>query len=407
MTGKAKTIPSFNNEWILLLRVPFGDESLGYNQGMTSDEMEPPVWVDTPAALKSMCDDLSQRTCIAVDTESNSLFAFQERVCLIQFSSIDKDYLVDPITLTDLSPLAPIFASPDIEKVFHAAEYDLICLKRDYHFQFNNIFDTMLAARILSYTAFGLGSILKEKFGLEMDKRFQKADWTKRPMPSAMLAYARLDTHYLIELKSILQKELANRELEGLAAEDFTRISRVNGIVQEADPDAFWKIPGAHDLDSEKAAVLRELFNLRNREARRRDTPAFKVFHNDLLIKLAEMCPQSIADLSECGVNSRMSRRMGTEILQAVKKGMQSDPLYPPKVKKCDQVLKTRIEALKTWRKVTAEQYKVESDVILPKDLMITIAEKQPSNIQELSELMRFFPWRFSNFGEKILSVIH
>ena len=132
-------------------------------------------------------------------------------MCLIQFSTPDNDYLIDTIALSDLSQLAPIFGSPEIVKVFHAAEYDLICLKRDYHFQFNNIFDTMLAARILSYPAFGLGSIFKEKFGLEMDKRYQKADWAKRPMSAEMLSYARLDTHYLIELRDILQKELTSQ----------------------------------------------------------------------------------------------------------------------------------------------------------------------------------------------------
>jgi ribonuclease D len=374
---------------------------------MTSVDLEPPVWVDTPTSLKSMCDDMLQRTCVAVDTESNSLYAFQERVCLIQFSTPDRDYLVDPISLSDLKPLAPIFASPEIVKVFHAAEYDLICLKRDYHFQFNNIFDTMLAARILSYPAFGLGAILKEKFGLEMDKRFQKADWAKRPMPPEMLSYARMDTHYLIDLKNILQKELADRNLVGLAAEDFTRISKVNGIVQEVDPEAFWKIQGAHDLNPEQASVLRELFELRNKEARRRDQPPFKVFHNDLLLKIAEVRPQTPGDLSDCGINVRMARRIGMEILQAVKKGMQSEPIFPPKTRKCDQELKSRIEALKAWRKDTAAQYKVESDVILPRELLITIAEKQPATLEELSELMQFFPWRYGNFGEKILSVLH
>ncbi len=374
---------------------------------MISVDFEPPVWVDTPTSLNSMCDDMLQETCIAVDTESNSLFAFQERVCLIQFSTLDQDYLVDPLSLPDLSPLSPIFASPGMVKVFHASEYDLICLKRDYHFQFNNIFDTMLAARILSYPAFGLGSILKDKFGLEMDKRFQKADWAKRPMSPEMLSYARLDTHYLIDLKKILEKELTDRNLVGLAAEDFTRISKVNGIVQESDAEAFWKIQGAHDLDPGQAAVLRELYFLRNKEARRRDQPAFKVFHNDLLLKIAERCPLVPGELADCGVNARMSRRIGAEILQAVKKGMQADPIHPPKTRKCDQDLKSRIDALKSWRKVTAAQFNVESDVILPRDLLITIAERQPATKDELSELMRFFPWRYSNFGEKILSVLH
>jgi ribonuclease D len=178
--------------------------SIGYNQGMSDLELPAPIWIDSPDALFRMCNELLKEEKVAVDTESNSLHAYQERVCLIQFSNLHTDYLIDPLAITDLSPLAPIFSSPEIVKVFHAAEYDLICLKRDYHFQFQNIFDTMLAARILSYPAFGLGSILENKFGIVLDKRYQKADWAKRPMSAAMLSYARMDTHFLVNLMDMM-----------------------------------------------------------------------------------------------------------------------------------------------------------------------------------------------------------
>ena len=119
-----------------------------------------PIWIDHPAALVRLADVLLRQTVIAVDTESNSLFAYQEQVCLIQFSTDTNDYLVDPLVLADLSPLGPVFANPTIEKVFHAAEYDVICLKRDFGFEFNNLFDTMLAARILGRSGLGLGTTL-------------------------------------------------------------------------------------------------------------------------------------------------------------------------------------------------------------------------------------------------------
>ena len=385
-----------------LRRIP-----LGYNQDMSNLELETPIWVDTPNALVRMCDELLKEKNVAVDTESNSLHAYQERVCLIQFSNLHTDYLVDPLAITDLSPLAPIFSSPDIVKVFHAAEYDLICLKRDYHFHFQNIFDTMLAARILSYTAFGLGSILENKFGIVMDKRYQKADWAKRPMSAAMLSYARMDTHFLVDLMDIMVKELAAKQLEGLALEDFNRISRVNGISQDSELDSFWKIAGAHYLNPKQAAVLRELALFRNKEARRRDQPAFKVFHNELLLQIADVCPQSREGLQNCGINNNTITRYGNELLAAVKIGLQTEPLFPPKVRKCDQELKARIENLKSWRKQTAAQYKVESDVILPRDLLVSIAEKQPASMNELSELMHYFPWRFHQFGSMILSVFN
>ncbi len=116
---------------------------------MVSDDQTLPVLITRPGPLKDLAADLSRQSLVAVDTESNSLHAYREQVCLIQFSTEETDYLVDPLALDDLSSLGPIFANPDIEKIFHAAEYDLICLKRDFGFQFANLFDTMVAASIL------------------------------------------------------------------------------------------------------------------------------------------------------------------------------------------------------------------------------------------------------------------
>ncbi len=374
---------------------------------MNPVEMGPPIWVDTPVALQNMCTALLKEKSVAVDTESNSLHAYQERVCLIQFSLPNADYLVDPLAIKNLSAMAPIFSAPNIVKVFHAAEYDLICLKRDYQFNFVNIFDTMLAARILSYSAYGLGSILEDKFGIFMDKRYQKADWAKRPMPPAMLSYARMDTHYLVDLMEIMQQELREKKLEGLAEEDFTRISKVNGSAAEPDEDAFWKITGAHYLDPSQAAVLKELAAFRDKEARRRDQPPFKVFHNKMLLQIAENRPQSSDELMEAGVSNKMVKRYGSELLTAVKAGIQSEPVYPPKIRKYDKELKSRIDAMKVWRKKTASEFKVESDVILPREMVCAIAEKMPTNLDELSKLMYCFPWRYKHFGSSILSVIN
>ena len=144
-----------------------------------------------------------------MNTESNSLHAYRERVCLIQFSTPATDYLLDPLALPDLSPLTPIFANPKIEKVFHAIEYDIICLKRDFGFEVANIFDTMQATRILGEKQVGLDAILAAKLGIVINKKYQKADWADRPLSPEMLNYARLDTHYLLPLRDILHAELA------------------------------------------------------------------------------------------------------------------------------------------------------------------------------------------------------
>ncbi len=188
---------------------------------MTQKTLAQPIYVDTPSTLNILLKDLSSEAIIAIDTESNSLHAYKEQVCLIQFSTPSQDYLLDPLALPNIDALSPLFENPEIEKIFHAAEYDLICLKRDFGFRFVNIFDTMIAARILGYKKVGLGNLLEQKFNVKVNKKFQKADWGKRPLTNDMLSYARLDTHYLIELRGIFKGELEKTKKWDLAKEDF------------------------------------------------------------------------------------------------------------------------------------------------------------------------------------------
>src|SRR5690349_333581 len=179
---------------------------------MTS-QLRSPVMVSSSRALSELARRLQDETLIAVDTESNSLFAYREQFCLIQISTRTEDWVVDPLALHDLSPFAPLFADPNIEKVFHAAEYDLMCMKRDFGFTFANLFDTMLSARMLGRKVIGLGNMLEEFFGIQVDKRYQRADWSIRPIPMEQLRYAQQDTHYLPALHDILVTQLTEGAL--------------------------------------------------------------------------------------------------------------------------------------------------------------------------------------------------
>ena len=186
-----------------------------------------PIWIATPDGLREMINTIASEPLLAIDTESNSLYAYREQVCLLQVSSPQADYLVDTLALTDLSALGPLFANSLQQKIFHAAEYDILCLKRDYNFTFKNVFDTMIAARILSYPQVGLGNLLSASFGIELEKKYQRADWGKRPLPEAMLDYARMDTRYLFELRARLEGELKEQGLWELALEDFSLVCKV------------------------------------------------------------------------------------------------------------------------------------------------------------------------------------
>jgi len=354
-----------------------------------------------------MVDQLSNEPILAVDTESNSLYAYQEQVCLIQFSTPKDDFLVDPLALEDLSPLEPLFADKQIEKIFHAAEYDLITLKRDFGFDFENLFDTMQAARILGWEEIGLGSILKSEFDVELNKRFQRANWGKRPIAPDMLAYARLDTHYLIPLRYRMKSELKGNGRWPLAEEDFSRLRFVNGRDPQTIPEPCWRVRGAYDLTPQQAAVLLELCHYRTKVAKRIDRPLFKVIGDQTLLAVAEASPRTRSELQEVPqVSSKQFQRHADGLLRAVERGSQAEPVHPPRTPRPDERYLARVEALRSWRKSTAHKMHVKSDVVLPRDLLNTITARDPSDMSELAEIMVQVPWRLDHFGEQILDTL-
>ena len=148
--------------------------------------------VTTQKDLCRVVEELNQEVVIGVDTEANSLHAYQERVCLIQISTSQADFIVDPILLEDLTKLKSVFENNKIEKVFHAAEYDLMGLWRDYGWKVTGLFDTMIAARFLGWNNLSLASILWEKYSVRVDKKFQLSNWAERPLIKEQLFYAQL-----------------------------------------------------------------------------------------------------------------------------------------------------------------------------------------------------------------------
>jgi ribonuclease D len=350
---------------------------------------------------------LQAQPIIAVDTESNSLFAYRERVCLIQFSIPDRDYLVDPLAIKELSSLGEVFANPEIEKVFHAAEYDLLVMKRDFDFRFANLFDTMVAARILGWEKVGLGNLLEAEFGVRLEKKFQKRDWGKRPLPRAMLNYASMDTHYLIRLRNILRDELNRMNRLTLAMEDFQRLSQLDGNGPTPKPTNIWRMNGSRDLSPQQATILQMLADYRQRRAEKINKPLFKVIDDKTLVEIAAREPKTLQDLGKIrGMPESQVRRHGKAILAAVQLGATSEPTYRPKLVRLTDDHIERLEALKEWRKRAARKMGVESDVVLPRDLMFKIARENPRDHNTLATILRETPWRLERYGQKIQAVL-
>ena len=369
-----------------------------------SQHLSPPVWVAKQSDLDALVKKLSKQSSVAVDTESNSLHAYHEQVCLIQFSTPETDYLVDPLALDDISALGKIFADPNIEKIFHAAEYDLICLKRDFDFTVEHIFDTRWAVRVLGYARDGLDGLLREKFDVKVNKKYQKADWGKRPLSPEQINYARLDTHYLHPLKEMLEAELEAKGLLQLAREDFERASDVE--MPTAKPMLWERMANSHSFSSRELTILKELYETREQIAEKLERPPFKVMGDKQLFEIVRTPPEHLDELFGLGLSNRQVMRWGKAVLQAVERGQEAPLVKPQQAERPDEAFLSRLEALKTWRKETGRKMGVESDVVLPRPLMELIAEHAPENMTELSGLLEESPWRMARFGPQILKTV-
>jgi ribonuclease D len=374
---------------------------------MTS-QLRSPVMVSSARALNELARRLQDESLVAVDTESNSLFAYREQVCLIQFSTRAEDWVIDPLALHDLSPLAPLFADPNIEKVFHAAEYDIMCLKRDFGFTFANLFDTMLSARMLGRKAIGLGNMLEEFFSLRVDKRYQRADWSIRPIPMEQLRYAQQDTHFLPALHDILLAQLTEKGILPEAREVFVRLTEVAAASHTFDPDGYWRINTARDFTRRQMAILRELYLLRDDLARRRNRPPFKIFSDDTLVNTAKVAPHSLADLVGIpGLNQGQIERYGHALLDAVERGEKAKlPPRPDRGPRMDAATMARYDALRDWRKARAAERGVESDVIIPKEALWALARTPPQSLGDLDQIPGLGPWKRDKYGDELVRLL-
>lgn len=260
--------------------------------------MDSVIVVETASQFADFIEQVSNVPQIAIDTESNSFYAYFERICLLQVSTPESDYILDPLTLKDLGPLGRILENPKIEKIFHAASNDILGLKRDYQFQISNLFDTAIACKLLGYQQLGLARILEQHYGVVLDKKWQRHDWGKRPLKTEQLDYASLDTHFLIPLRHRLARELAAQDLWQTAQEAFAKAAAQELQERAFHPDAFLQIRGARSLDPTAKRILKALYLYRDREARRRDRAPFRVITDETLVRLAQEQPQTVGEFS-------------------------------------------------------------------------------------------------------------
>ena len=371
--------------------------------------MQPlPRLVDSPAELAAMVDALSGAPRLAIDTESNAFHAYRPRVCLIQIAAGGREWVLDTLAVPELGGLRDLLLSAHVEKILHAAEGDLLNLRRDFDAGMVNVFDTMLAARLLGYPRFGLADLLQQHFDITLDKRFQRHNWGARPIPVPALRYAGEDVRHLERLRDVLDHELETRGRADEAAEAFERVTRVTPEEREFEPESFWRIKAARDLAGPERAILRELHIFRDARARAQDRPPVKVMSDDALVALSKLAPADLPGLRRSGLSPLQVDRYGHGLLQAIRRGRRSPaPALPrPTGPRPDPRITLRYDALRAWRKARAAERGVDPEMVVSNASLRALARAHPRTPEDVAEIADLGPWKARAYAADLLETL-
>lgn len=368
-------------------------------------------YLDTAHAVAGFAAEIAGAPSIALDTEGASFHRFVDRVYLMQLSTRDATAIVDPLPTGDLSSLRPLVESPDVEIVFHDADYDLRLLRQDYGWATRHIFDTRIAAQLLGYKAFGLAALLELHFGISLDKKFQRADWSLRPLSDGMLQYASQDTMYLLALRDILHGELDAKGRLSWAKEEFTRLEQTQWSAEDSSQN-FLKLKGARDLKRRELAVLRELVPWRDGVAKELDRATFRVVSNDVLLEIARTQPTTRQALGVIkGMPRGVLEQRGEVVLACVTRAMALDEAELPKFPKAprwekDPEFDDRAARMRAVRDEVATRLELDPGVLCSREKLETIARRMPTTIDELYETPDLRRWQADLLGPGVLRAL-
>jgi len=371
-------------------------------------------YIKTPQALADAIAALSKEPRVAADTEAASFHRYRDRIFLIQLSSPTRTEIIDPLALADLSPVGTLLGNAAVEKIFHDADYDLRTLDRDYGFRARRLFDTRIAAQLAGEPAVGLAALLEKYVGVKLAKEHQKADWSRRPLPAPMLAYAAADTEHLPALREALRARLLALGRLAWAEEEFTRLEDLRWTGTAEGEDAFLRIKGAKTLPQRQLAALRELHAWRESVAAEQDRATFRIIGNDALLAVAKALPRAAADLRGIvGLPDSLASRHGTALVGAVQRALALPERELPRVERTprqprDPAVEARVERLKAARNRVAAELGLDPGILAARSSLEAVARAQPlptdrAGLARGGELRR---WQVEALGDALLGAL-
>ncbi|MEQ1689834.1 MAG: ribonuclease D [Gemmatimonas sp.] len=370
-----------------------------------------PLYLDTADAVDRFLADLTGVNAIALDTEGASFHRFVDRVYLLQLSTEHHEAVIDPLPIGIPARLGALLEDRAVEVILHDADYDLRLLHQDYGWRVTNLFDTRVASQLLGLRSFGLAALLEQYFGLKLDKKHQRADWSMRPLTADMLDYAAQDTRHLLGLREKLRNELEQKGRWHWALEEFRRAEGTRWDDEEPDM-GFLRLKGSRDLTRRELARLRELAKWRDSIAAELDRATFRVAGNDVLLDLARLAPTAREGLfSVKGFPRGMSDARAQEALQAIARGnavAEADLPRFPKAQRWDKDAEfdDRVARLKTVRDAVAGELDLDPGVLCSRDRMEAVARKNPRHVDELNDIPELRRWQAEVLGPRFVKAL-
>jgi ribonuclease D len=369
--------------------------------------------IETIPELERVADELAGEPLVAADTEAAGYHRYQDRLCLLQLSTREHTWIVDTVALGSLNPIADAFESPDVEVVFHDADYDLRLLDRDFDVQVRGLFDTKIAARFVGEKSFGLASLLDGELGVTLEKKHQRADWAKRPLTPELLEYAAMDTRYLPQLRDRLRKRLEELGRMQWAEEEFLIQEQARWTPPDDEGNAYLRLKKTRDLDRSSMAALRELYEWRESVAARRDVAAFRVLGNDVLVETARRLPRDAQSLGSVpGLSAANVRRWGDALLAAVERARslpESELPERPRLQRRpqrDPDQDARVERLMAARDREAERLGLERGFLMARAQLEDVARRGPGSEAELAAIRGIRRWQVEAIGSALVSAL-
>lgn len=347
--------------------------------------------ISTPEQVAELVSHIDPHDRVAIDTEADSLHCYREKLCLLQVSLPEGDFLLDPLAENDLSALANALSRKEI--VLHGADYDLRLLRRALDFRPTRVFDTVIAARLLAVREFSYAALVEKYFGIELAKGSQKANWALRPLSEKMEEYARNDTHYLLALAEKLEKQLIERDRLEWFQQSCERAIVSAAIDRERDMEEIWRIRGSGLTRGREAAVLRALWYWRDREAQRFDRPSFHILRNDQLLEIARAAVRG-----ETPQFRHFSERRTRDFQATIEEALALKEEEWPETRRRrgerpTQEMERAAEAMRKRRDQAAHELKIEPSFIAPRATIDAIAADSACGEQLL------VPWQRDLLG--------